>query len=104
MYPIVSFISEYSILIIFGSILIGVGAIVIEAFKVRARKEKRTKAACNRARKREMTNTIRQKSRAAEARRKEKITRTQQKELIDFEVKELVDDEAETVRLFFQDK
>ena len=103
-----SFISEFSTLIIFGSILIGIVAIVIESFRARVRKEKRAKAARNRAReKQEMTNTIRQKSKAAEERRKKtaKAARTQQDErLIAFEVKELVDDEAETVRLLFQDK
>lgn len=53
----------------------------------------------------EMSNTIRQKAKAAEARRKEKavaLRTEQEEELGAFQVQELSDEDAETtIRLFF---
>jgi len=102
-----SFISESSTtLIIFGSILLGIGAVVLEIFKSKSRKKKRIAAEIRRDRRnKEMTITIRQKAKAAEARRKETaaILRTEQEEKLSaFQVQELNDEDAETtIRLFF---
>ena len=101
-----SFISEFSTLIIFGSILIGFGAIIIGVFKSKGRKKGRIASETRQARRnQEMGHTIRQKAKAAEAKRKETtdtLRSEQEEKLSAFQVQELNDEDAETtIRLFF---
>ena len=104
-----SFISEFSTLIIFGSILIGFGAIIIGLFKSKARKKGRIASEIRQARRnKEMGRTIRQKAKAAEAKRKETTVtlRTEQEEKLSaFQVQELGEEDAEeTIRQFFSEE
>ncbi len=101
-----SLISEFSTLIIFGSILIGFGAIIVGLCKSKGRRKRRIASEIRQTRRnKEMSNTIRQKAKAAEARRNEMtaaVRKEQDEKLNAFQVQELGDDDAETtIRLFF---